>query len=76
MADAATPEDWQVVKLRIWARRWRASKLAPKVYGERIDANISESPLSVGPCRPILQSSTRPRAALTIEGRTEDETDT
>jgi hypothetical protein len=35
MADSATPEDWQVVKLRIWARQWRAAKLAPKIYGDR-----------------------------------------
>ncbi len=36
MADAATADDFQVVKLRIWARQWRASKLAPKKYGDRI----------------------------------------
>ena len=36
MADEATPENWQVVKLRIWARQWRASKLAPKKYGDRV----------------------------------------
>lgn len=35
MADNATEEDWQVVKLRIWARQWRAAKLAPKKYGDR-----------------------------------------
>ena len=36
MADKATPEDWQVVKLRIWARQWRAAKLAPKKYGDKL----------------------------------------
>jgi hypothetical protein len=36
MADMATQEDWQVVKMRIWARQWRASKLAPKKYGDKI----------------------------------------
>lgn len=36
MADAATPENWQVVRMQIWARQWRAGKLAPKVYGEKI----------------------------------------
>lgn len=35
LADSATPENWQVVKLQIWARQWRAGKLAPKVYGEK-----------------------------------------
>lgn len=36
MADTATVEDWQVVKLRIWARQWRAGKLAPKKYGDKV----------------------------------------
>lgn len=36
MADAATVEDHQVVKLRIWARQWRAAKLASKKYGDKI----------------------------------------
>lgn len=36
MADDATVEDWQVVKLRIWARQWKASKLAPKKYGDAL----------------------------------------
>lgn len=41
MADDATPEDWQVVKLRIWARQWRAAKLAPKKYGEKLQTEVS-----------------------------------
>jgi hypothetical protein len=36
MADKATAEDWQVVRLRIWARQWQAAKLAPKQFGERM----------------------------------------
>jgi hypothetical protein len=75
MADAATPEDWQVVKLRIWARQWRASKLAPKVYGERIDANISGA-LSLSALVAQSFKLDAPAPALTIEGRAEDETDT
>jgi hypothetical protein len=48
MADAATPENWQVVKLRIWARQWRAAKLAPKVYGEKVEVGGSaENPLTL-----------------------------
>ena len=46
MADAATLEDWQLVKLRIWARQWRASKLAPKKYG---DKPIAEPPAQPKP---------------------------
>lgn len=48
MADLATAEDWQVVKLRIWARQWRASKLAPKRYGDRLElAGDAKAPLTV-----------------------------
>ena len=49
MADMATPDDWQVVKLRIWARQWRASKLAPKKYGDKLELSGDEkSPLAMG----------------------------
>lgn len=41
MADSATPEDYQVVKLRIWARQWRAMKLSPKKYGERQQVDLT-----------------------------------
>lgn len=46
LADAATNEDWQVVKLRIWARQWRAAKLAPKKYGDKLDLTNSDNSLS------------------------------
>ena len=41
MADKATPENWQVVRLQIWARQWRAAKLAPKVYGEKTHHDVT-----------------------------------
>lgn len=41
IADAATPEDVQVARLRVDARKWRAAKLAPKVYGEKVDVEHS-----------------------------------
>ena len=44
MADEATPEDWQVVKMRIWARQWRASKLAPKKYGDKVEQTLVGDP--------------------------------
>lgn len=37
IADMATPEDVQVARLRIDARKWRASKMAPKVYGDKTE---------------------------------------
>lgn len=39
LADSATPETVQVAKLQIWARQWRAAKLAPKRYGDKMDIN-------------------------------------
>lgn len=39
IADAATPENYNVARLQIDARKWRASKMAPKVYGEKVDLN-------------------------------------
>jgi hypothetical protein len=36
IADLATAEDVQVARLRIDARRWRAGKLRPKVYGDKL----------------------------------------
>lgn len=36
IADLATPEDVSVAKLRVDARKWRASKLKPGTYGDRI----------------------------------------
>lgn len=41
IADKATPEDVQVAKLRIDARKWTASKLTPKKYGDKLDLNHS-----------------------------------
>lgn len=39
IADAATPETVQVAKLRISTMQWRAAKLAPKRYGDKLDIN-------------------------------------
>jgi hypothetical protein len=47
MADAATEADYNVVKLRICARQWRASKLAPKKYGDRSDVNVTTQTIDV-----------------------------
>lgn len=35
IADDATPEDFQVARLRIWERQWAAAKMKPKKYGDR-----------------------------------------
>ena len=44
LADEATLEDWQLVKLRIWARQWRAAKLAPRKYGDKPVADPAAQP--------------------------------
>lgn len=36
LADEADADNHQAIKLRIWARQWRASKLLPKVYGDKV----------------------------------------
>lgn len=52
LADSATPEDFNVKKLQIWARQWRAGKLAPKKYGDKTTQEIT------GPNGGPLQSTT------------------
>lgn len=41
VADNGNPEDVQRAKLRVSTMQWRASKLAPKKYGEKLDLNHS-----------------------------------
>ena len=41
IADEATEENVQSAKLRIWARQWYASKLAPKKYGDKMQQQIT-----------------------------------
>ncbi len=41
IADSATAENVSVAKLRIWARQWRAMKLSPKKYGEKVQAEVT-----------------------------------
>ena len=41
IADAATPENVQVARLQIDARKWFASKLSPLKYGEKIQQEIT-----------------------------------
>ena len=62
MADQATAENSQVVKLRIWARQWRAAKLAPKKYGEKPigdtppppgDPALPNAPLVIAPFKRV-----------------------
>lgn len=40
IADNGNPEDVQRAKLRVSTMQWRASKLAPKKYGEKLDLAV------------------------------------
>lgn len=37
IADSAGAEDVQVARLRVDARKWRAAKMRPKVYGDKVE---------------------------------------
>lgn len=37
IADTATNDDYNVARLKIDARKWAASKLAPKKYGDKLN---------------------------------------
>lgn len=40
IVDEAEEENHNVTKLKVWARMWEASKLNPKKYGDKIQAEI------------------------------------
>ena len=67
MAEDATVEDWQLVKMRIWARQWRAAKLAPNRYGDRqILAGDKDAPLEVRESISLEGLDSKARAALRV----------
>ena len=37
----------QQLRLRVDVRKWAASKLKPKTYGERLDLSVSHEPISI-----------------------------
>ena len=43
IADSATPENYNVARLQIDTRKWRAGKMAPKKYGDKLDVNHAGS---------------------------------
>lgn len=56
LADTPMPEGldgpgrsaWvQQMRLRVDVRKWAASKLKPKTYGERLDLSVSNDPISI-----------------------------
>lgn len=43
LADSATPENWQVVKLQINSRQWLASRMFPKKWGSAPDVVVQNN---------------------------------
>ena len=75
MADAATVENWQLVRLQIQARQWRAGKLAPKTYGEHLRHDVTVSSDDMTPAErdariEFLLAKRRERDALVLPGIT------
>ena len=62
MADSATAEDYNAVKLKIWARQWRASKLAPKKYGEKQQVEVNQT-VSLAHAEALLALANKAREA-------------
>lgn len=56
IAATATPDTVGVARLQIDAIKWRAGKLAPKVYGEKIDHTLSDP--AGGPVQFIIRDMT------------------
>lgn len=44
LADKATGENAHAIRLRVDTRKWLASKLVPKVYGDRVDVGLAPRP--------------------------------
>ena len=67
IADAASPQEAQVAKLRVDTRRWLASKMAPDEYGDKQQplVNIDLGSLALDALRKRSASNTQ---ALTDEG--------
>ena len=57
MADAASPEDCQVVKLRIQTRQWLAARMAPKKYGAQPEIAINNNLTAGGATTAVLSLS-------------------
>ena len=75
MADLATAEDHNVVKLRIWARQWRAAKLAPKKYGEKQSLEVTTD-IGATAARVLMDLTQQARDAKAIDSRVIDVTPT
>lgn len=61
VARAATPEDAQAKRLLVDVLKWRAGKLRPKVYGDKID--LTHAGPDGGPIQSVTATMTAEEAA-------------
>jgi hypothetical protein len=71
--------DSHAARVVLDSMRWRASKLAPKVYGDRLDVSVSDARISITGALQAAQSrlidvmDVTPRALPNVPGRAEGE---
>ena len=46
VADTANADNAQAVRVRVDTRKWLASKIAPRHYGDRMDVTSGDKPLA------------------------------
>lgn len=57
IAEKATPETVAVARLQIDVLKWRAGKLRPKVYSDKIDHTSSDGSMTPMPSRIIIEAA-------------------
>lgn len=60
IGDAATAEDVHVARLRCDNRRWYTGKVAPKKYGDKIQAEVTGKDGGPMEIRPVINMTGRP----------------
>ena len=74
IADNATPETANLAKVQITAHQWRAAKLAPKRYGDKVQHTGSdgESPIATNLTVTFVKAGEAHRQQKLIEGEWRD----
>ena len=66
--DGSAASAWvQQLRLKIDARKWAASKLRPRVYGEKIDVNVSHEAISI--VQALADAQNRVIVGMTIDAK-------
>lgn len=71
LADSADPDNVQVQRLRVDTRKWFAGKVLPKLYGDRLQADLQHLDRYGNPADPAAINA----AVLAFEKLSDDELD-